>query len=103
MKSVQYSNGVTLSWDDNIKVGDIITTYHSGFHKLEEIHERINSTPLFEYSLFAKANGTLKTGKNKILKACCSSYCRLAKPTIKLDIVKLRDQIADLEHLKTLL
>ncbi len=75
MTKVQYPNGVVLQYDESIMVGDIITSYHSGFHRVLNIECRgPNSTPLFEYERIFDKDGNPKRGKN----SCDASYCRKA-------------------------
>lgn len=100
MISVTYPNGVTLMYDETLKVGDIITTYHKGYHKLEEIEKRGNATPLFFYSLFAKEDGSIRTQPKKIMKSCDASYCRRASEVIDGEIQEAENRLASLQNLK---
>lgn len=103
MISVTYPNGVTLAYDETLKVGDIITAYNKGYHKLEEIKERNDSTPLFFYSLFAKEDGTIRTNPKKIINSCDASHCRRASEIIDAEIQESENKLASLQNLKQLL
>lgn len=79
MTKVTYPNGVVLQYDESIVVGDIITSYHSGFHRVISIEYRgSNTTPLIEYEKVFDKDGNPKRGKN----SCDASYCRKAIETL---------------------
>ena len=54
----------------NIKVGDIITAYHKGFHRVTEIQKRHGTTPLIYYYKVLDSN----YNKCKPKKNCCDAY-----------------------------
>lgn len=89
---ITYSNGVHLEWDESISVGELITTYYSGYWILEGIEfgptappERYNikivarsneiydSVPVFHMVQVLNDHGE-PTKKNR--KCCAASYCR---------------------------
>lgn len=74
MKNVTHSNGIVLSYDDTIKVGDLVTGYHKGFHEVKEIvHRGPDVTPLIRYICKFNAKGV----KSKGVENCCdASYCK---------------------------
>ena len=96
-----------------MKVGDLITTYHAGVHRLKKIERRILSkedkerhphaykdieaesdmSPLFHYVQVADVNGQKKIGKTT--KKCDAFFC---KPFI-LMVEDLRHKLGDLEAL----
>jgi hypothetical protein len=67
METVVYPNGVKLTWDNTIQVGQLITTYNIGYHVLERIEYRGDETPLFHY--------VRVDGRNRYKNSCDASYC----------------------------
>lgn len=96
MTTVKYPNGVYITYDETIKVGDLIATYNKGFYKMEKITPRGAGSPLAEYSLFAKEDGTLHKGKN-ISKCCDMSYCRHARESVADSITLKEKEVASLK------
>jgi hypothetical protein len=89
--------GVTLTYDDTIKVGDLITAYHSGYHKLLRIEPRKANPPLFYYKTVFRDDGT--PVNSKAPKSCDASYCRFAAPEIKQKIAMLNNILYGLQTL----
>ncbi len=104
MTTITYAGGVKLDFDETIKVGDIITAYQSGYHKVTDITPRYQKNgdvmiPLFTYCLVAKANGTVAKGK-VITKSCDASYCRRATDALEKTIAEKKAEVARLESLQ---
>jgi len=74
MQTVTCPNGVELTWDDTLTVGELVTTYNSGYHILHRIEFRDEGTPLMYYTCVARADGTLVNGKAEL--CCDASYVR---------------------------
>lgn len=74
MNSWTSKEGVTF------KVGDTITTYYKGVHRLTKIEGRAGNTPLFYFERVLDAKLQPKKGKN----CCDAAYC---KPFSVADIV----------------
>lgn len=86
MPFIEYANGHTSRWDDTISVGQLITTYFSGFFILERIeYLDIQHTvsilssdtdekqaPIFHFIKVLKEDGTESA---KISKSCSAIYC----------------------------
>ena len=97
-----------------MKVGDIITAYHAGFHRLDKIEKRYidermsqydiykdkkigdEYSPLFRYTTIADSNGKPKKGS----KACDAGFCRLATISIDEEIKALTERIDKLKEFK---
>ena len=98
MAYVKYSNGVVLTWDETISVGEMITTYNEGYHILTSIdfrdrparnpiyrstvydtyaiewsHDSMQNTPLFHYTKVLTSKGTRS---KSITSKCDASYCK---------------------------
>jgi len=104
MTTIKDSNGVELTYDETINVGDIVTAYHSGYHKITEITPRYEiggspRVPLFTYVLVAKADGTLAK-RSSITKECDASFCRHVKQELAKTITKKKEELARLESLQ---
>ncbi len=90
------------------KIGDIITAYYKGYHKVLAIHPRYfgpsegyseewlkqnnikigdEMSPLIEYQIVLDSNG--KSIKSKITKKCDASYCQLALKSLDNELNKL--------------
>ena len=94
MKIYTYDNGLTLEYDDSIKVGDLITAYEPGIHRVVEIKSRdaFNDPPLLSYV----KEFDFKGKKSKHIKnSCCGSWCKKAINHID----KLKQQISHIENL----
>lgn len=98
-----------------MKVGDIITAYHKGYHRLDRIERRfltqeyvnrygvykVNKTgdelsPLFHYTQIADSKLNPKKGS----KCCDALFCKLAKTSIDEEILSLTEQIEKLKEFK---
>ncbi len=98
MTQVNCTNGVVLHYDETIKVGDIISAYQKGFHRVTEIRDRgANATPLIGYETVARENGTL--AKTSSVKHCDASYCRHAAGVIKEEVEKHMQAVGKLQFL----
>lgn len=90
MAYIKFNNGYTSTWDETIKIGELITTYNEGYHILtnieyrdrpiydqedivEKSHPEFNYSPLFHYIKVLKSDGT---PSKKITSSCDASYCR---------------------------
>lgn len=76
----------------DFKVGDIVTGYHKGYHKILSFRE-IGPPPTLQV-IYAKLD--LKTGKFKRKNACAVSYCKHAAQAF-------REEQSHLQRLKELL
>lgn len=74
MKSIRYPNGVVLTYDDTIEVGDIVTAYQKGWHRVIEIRPRKDSTPIIVYQRLMDSTGKLVS--SKVFLECDASYCQ---------------------------
>lgn len=74
METVRYSNGLELSWDETLTVGELITTYHAGYHVLLRVEPRKKETPLMYYKQVVRGDGTLVNRKAEL--SCDASYVR---------------------------
>ncbi len=91
---------------NGMKVGDIITTYHSGFHKLIRIERRFYTerdvfysykdkkvgdeySPIFVFTKVADAKGNITKGKKE--QACDSSFCKLAVDSIEERLTEMEE------------
>jgi hypothetical protein len=103
MTTIKYPNGVTIQYDETIKVGDIIIAYHKGFHKVTKITPRemdisiykrcMNCTdysqhasPFITYVQIAKTDGSPAPQR---INTCDASYCQHAKPFIHETVGRL--------------
>jgi hypothetical protein len=68
-------------YDDSLKVGDVITAYHSGYHVLTRIEKRNGHNPLAHYItiLDGKCN---KHRKPIVRQNCDMHYCKRVPRTI---------------------
>jgi len=93
MKEIVTANNVTLVYDDTLVVGDLITTYHSGYHRLTRIEDRgERNTPLFHYNKVYDSEGNPRKGRN----ACDASYCRSAKEGLPISINNMQEKLTRL-------
>ncbi len=72
----------SLKWDKTLKVGDIITAYRAGVHRIVRITQRCSGagySPLIEYEMYLNAKYQ-KTKRGRYFE-CCASYCQ--KVTMK--------------------
>jgi hypothetical protein len=97
MISITYPNGYVGTYDETIKVGDIISAYLTGYHKVTKIEERGGEVPLFYYQMVADKNGKPKNSKENY---CDAAYCRHAKETLIEEVAK---KIKELEQLNSFL
>lgn len=75
MRSVTYSNGATVFWDDTLQVGELITAYDDGFFILTGFDYQEGATPIVHHVMAVKPNG--ERAKNaKAIRQCDASYCR---------------------------
>lgn len=59
---------------NGIRVGDIITAYNSGWHRLLEIVPRERFAPLFKYQRVVYENGN--KCKRRDINECDASFCK---------------------------
>jgi len=73
MKTHTFPNGITLTWDDTIQVGDLVTAYEKGYHIVTAIHHREYNPPLIYYKRVVSDSGKdVKSGGKPLV--CCISY-----------------------------
>jgi hypothetical protein len=94
MTKVTYPNGVTLQYDETIKIGDIISAYQAGYHKVVEIQEREGSTPFIHYVRVANQNWMPAESKKF---SCDASYCIHAQDTLVREILVRQKQLDSLK------
>lgn len=67
-----------MSQSDDIKVGDIITAYHKGYHRVVDIYDTTNyaliKIPQIKYKQVLNSQFTNKG--NGITRSCHSGYCK---------------------------
>lgn len=73
-----------------MKIGDLITTYHSGFHRLVRV-----SGDVCYYTQEFTSDCKPKKSKER---ACSIEYCKLAKDFIEQELVKLNKKQQTLEN-----
>lgn len=93
---------------NGMKVGDVISTYHAGYHRLESIEVRppqkslfdksvtFKPEPLFYYRKVVDSNGKQASGKT--LLCCDAAYCRPAKETLSIVIKNIEDNLQTLKE-----
>lgn len=91
------SGGYVLRWDDTITVGDVVTAYHAGFHRVTQVVPRPGFAPVIHYKTICKTDGTRVKGN--VERSCCCSHAQLAHQSINEEIAKLNATIARLEQL----
>lgn len=91
MKSHEYPSGLVLDWDDELQVGDLITTCHEGIWRLDRVEERQGNTPVFHQTRIYDTKG--KPSK-RLKNACCATYCRKAHIFVCEHIKELEEQLA---------
>ena len=82
-------------FDKNLNVGDIITAYHKGYHRIIQISRRFYDNgfergSLISYKLVADSYGNLKP-KSKVIHECDILFCELAQKEIKNRIKVLQN------------
>lgn len=98
MAIIQHSNGVKSIYDETIKVGDLVTAYEKGFHRVTEIKPRRKDTPLIMYVRVFGANGKPVSSKQHL--GCDAAYVRKASERlaeINADISNLQNLVALIE------
>lgn len=89
-----------MSQQNEIKVGDLITAYHKGFHEVKRLYSipdgRGNECPQVDYEKRYNENGTVAKGQKK---SCSINYCTLAKDFIPERIKQLQEEIDNLQKL----
>ncbi len=84
--------------ENEIKIGDLITTYFKGYYTLIEIEDRgKRMNPLAKFKQVADSSG--KSRKSTKTLECDMSYCGLASHHIKAEIEKKKNEIDALEKL----
>lgn len=83
----------------DMKVGDIITTYNSGFHRLLKI-EKNGDNVLFFYQRVATNEGELKNIKTELY--CQAGFCKPAIYGIEKFITYLEESKKKIEDFKKL-
>lgn len=98
MKTIKFDenyDNMELTWDDELKFGDLITAYHKGYYTFIKFVNRTGWPPLAHFYKAYSANG--KPCKSKKIMGCDASYCRKAIDQIKAEIEKRKNEIAALE------
>ncbi len=87
------SKGYRVLYDETFQPGDLITTYHSGYHRFirYEYENRGESAPLVFYTKAYDSNG--KRIKGKAVERCDAAFCRRASD-------RIHSELADLEKIK---
>ena len=104
---------------NGIKIGDIITTYYSGFYKLIKIERRylterdVNQysiykdkkvgdeySPIFVFTKVADAKGNFTKSKNTKVQSCDALHCMLASIYIANQLKELNEIMARLQKLQ---
>ena len=74
MATVTYPNGVVLSWDDTLQVGELITAYEAGYHIITGFEYRDGMTPLiYHVRVVCDAGRKVKGTKTMV---CDASFAR---------------------------
>jgi hypothetical protein len=81
-----------------IKPGDIITTYYSGYFKFLRSEDRGEMSPLFYFKRFADKNGKRFKANGKDLN-CDALWCRKALPHILETIKETEENLKRLNEL----
>ena len=97
-----------------MKVGDIITAYHAGFHRIDRIEKRYitdelqakhykgkkvgdERSSLYYYTRIADGSCNPKKGQER---NCDESYCKLATTSIEEEVKALEERIDKLKQFK---
>jgi hypothetical protein len=99
MKTVIYPSGYKGTYDDTLKVGDLISSYHNGYHELVQIEPRKDAVPLFHYVTKFNASGTPR--KSVKSRKCDAAYCRRATEEIAAQILIKETEIKALRKILT--
>ena len=83
-----------LTWDDELKPGDLITTYCKGYFTFVRFEDRIGNSPEAYFTKTYDVGG--KPCKSKKIIGCDASFCRKAADQIKADIWKRKNEIVAL-------
>jgi hypothetical protein len=97
MKTITYSNGFKATYDDQLKEGDLITTYWKGYYTFIRFEERPNTTPEACFKKAYNFNGS--PCKSKKTLQCDAAYCRKAVDHIRGQIKQKKQEIMDLEQI----
>ena len=98
MKIIVCKNGVKITIDETLKVGDLITAYHKGYHEIVTFEERDDCAPLVHFKTRFKSDG--KPANSKRIMCCDMGYCRHAEIGLTNEIRRKEEEI---EKLKTIL
>lgn len=96
MITFTYPNGYTSEYDETIKVGDLITCYNEGYHRVTQIEDRPGKPPCYHYIKVCKFDGSYS---KKLKGHCDASYCRHAGSHIKQSVSNHFDTIKALQTL----
>lgn len=88
MITFTYPNGYSVDYDETIKVGDLITAYNEGYHRVTKVEDRPGKPPLIDYVKVCKIDGSYS---KKLKGHCCATYCRHAYQSI-VDEIKHHDE-----------
>lgn len=97
MKTFEHKNGYKGIYDDELKPGDLITTYYKGYYEFVTMEERKDNAPLYYFKLKYDSNGQPRMSKK--LQCCDAAYCRLAKNFLEKEIEQRKTQIENLNKI----
>jgi hypothetical protein len=97
MKTITYNNGFKATYDDQLKEGDLITTYWKGYYAFIRFEERPNMTPKAFFKKAYRTNGI--PCKSKKILQCDAYHCRKAVAHIRDQIMQKKQEIMDLEKI----
>jgi hypothetical protein len=75
---------MSLTFDTNIKVGDLITAYEKGFHRVTGLSEHAQYGTMVEYKRVLSDKGTISKGS---IRTCNGSYCK------KMDVIAVEEYL----------
>lgn len=75
LQSFTYPNGVTLSWDGDLAIGDLISGYRSGYHIVTGLRfgNEPDVPPIVEMVQVFRDNGEPSPKRKS---SCHASYCK---------------------------
>lgn len=66
-----------MSQSDDIKVGDIITAYHKGYHRVVELYNHPNYPKILPQIKYRQVlNSQFTTKGNDRLNSCAAGFCK---------------------------
>lgn len=92
------SNSSNMNEYEGMKVGDLVTGYHKGYHRLLVIEHRKSFKPLFHYRCEFNASG--KKMNSKQMRCCDAGFCRPAADSVEEAINTTQKKLDNLTALK---